>query len=134
MPRFVTMSSSSQPCTGRSCVTHGTPRCRGTSSITPRVMMPSAQCSTAPKRAPSNVISFFGVRPHEVVRRQRVAGPRVLGKRPAQREATPTAHQPGGGGALGRRDEIQRADLVVLAPAPPVAALADPAEDFLLRG
>ena len=60
------MSSSSQPCTGRSQVTDGTPRWRGTSRKTPRVMMPSAQCSTEPKVAPSNVISFFGSRPFHI--------------------------------------------------------------------
>ena len=66
------MSSSSQPCTGRSCVTDGTPRCRGTSSITPRVMMPSLQCSTEPKVAPSKVISFFGSRPFHIARSSHV--------------------------------------------------------------
>src|SRR5260370_6323169 len=60
------MSSSSQPWTGASCVTHGTPRWRGTSSITPRVMMPSRQCSIEPKRAPSNVISLRGSRPFHI--------------------------------------------------------------------
>ena len=60
------MSSSSHPCTGVSWVTLATPRWRGTSSITPRVMMPSAQCSTEPNVAPSKVISFFGSRPFHI--------------------------------------------------------------------
>jgi hypothetical protein len=34
--------------------------------MTARVMMPSAQCSTDPNRAPSNVISFFGSRPFHI--------------------------------------------------------------------
>jgi hypothetical protein len=47
-------------------VTLGTPRWRGTSSITPRVMMPSDQCSIEPKRAPSKVISARGSRPFHI--------------------------------------------------------------------
>ena len=66
IPRAVRMSSSSYPWTGVSWVTHGTPRWRVTSSMTPRVMMPSDQCSMEPNVAPSKVISFFGSRPFHI--------------------------------------------------------------------
>ena len=44
-----------------------------------------------------------------------------------QRHGHAVAHQRGGLAALGRRDQVQRADLVVRAPAPPVRQLGLPA-------
>src|SRR6266536_5835441 len=58
---------------------------------------------------------------HVVLGRVRVARARLFGELAAQRDAAALGHQPGGGHPLLRRDEIQRADLVVLAPAAPVA-------------
>ena len=71
-------------------------------------------------------------RPHVVLRGQSVVGARLLGKRAAHRDAPPRADEPGGGRALRRRDQIDRAELIVLPPAPPVAAIADQGAHFLL--
>ena len=73
------------------------------------------------------------VSPHEVMGRKRIVRSRILRERPAERDAAPAAHQPGRRGALGGRDEVERAELVVLTPATPVAALPDPVLHFLLR-
>src|SRR5262249_5158064 len=64
-------------------------------------------------------------RAHVVLGRVRIAGPRLLGKRPAQRHAAAAAHQARGGHALGVRDQVDGPALVVLAPAPPVAAITE---------
>src|SRR5262249_20109855 len=65
-----------------------------------------------------------GMRPHEVVRRQRIVRAGVLWERPAERDAAPGADQSGRSRALGRCDEIDGAELIVLAPAAPVASIA----------
>src|SRR5262245_32749664 len=71
---------------------------------------------------------------HEVLRREGVADSGVLGKRTAQRYGAPAPHQSRGGRALGRRDEVDRADLVVLPPTPPVPAVTDVRAHFRFRG
>src|SRR5262249_22210235 len=71
---------------------------------------------------------------HEVLRRERVADAGLLGKRTAERHGAPASHQPRGRGALGRGDEIDRADLVVLPPTPPVPAITDVRAHFRFRG
>ena len=71
---------------------------------------------------------------HVVLRRQRVVDARLLRKRPAQRDGAAAPDQPRRGGALGRRDEVHRALLVVLPPAPPVPAVADVRAHFCFRG
>src|SRR6267143_1369140 len=73
------------------------------------------------------------VSPHEMMSRERIVRPRLLRERPAERDTAPGTHQPGRRRPLGGCDEVDRAELVVLAPATPVAALPDPAEHFLLR-
>src|SRR5262245_6020040 len=72
------------------------------------------------------------MRAHEMVSRQRVVGAGIFRKRPAQRDATPGAHELGCRRALRRCDEVDGAELIVLAPAAPVAPLPDPALHFLL--
>src|SRR5262249_8728802 len=72
------------------------------------------------------------MRPHEMVSRQRVVGTGVLRKRSAQRDAAPGGHEPGCRRALGRCDQVDGAELIVLAPAAPVAPLSDPALHFML--
>src|SRR5262249_1746662 len=75
-----------------------------------------------------------GERAHVVVRGQRIVEARLLRERPAHRDAAALLHQPGRRGALGRRDQVDRAELVVLAPAAPVATIVDQRADFLLGG
>src|SRR5262249_41000558 len=72
------------------------------------------------------------VRLHVMVRGQRVVRTGLLGERAAERDAAAAFHQAGGGGALGRRDQVHHALLIILAPAAPVATLADPAHHFLV--
>src|SRR5262249_58255753 len=71
---------------------------------------------------------------HEVLRGQRVVRPRLLGKRSAERDAATALHEARGRHTLGGGDQIDGALLIVLAPAPPVAALTDPGRDFLVGG
>src|SRR5207244_13653772 len=58
---------------------------------------------------------------------------RIVRDRPAQRHAASAPHEPRRRRALGRRDQVDGADLVILAPPSPVAAFADVTEHFLLR-
>ncbi len=65
--------------------------------------------------------------PHEVLRRDGVVDPRLLGERPGERHAAARPAEPRRCHPLRRRDQVDRAPLVVGAPSPPVVALPDPA-------
>ena len=73
-------------------------------------------------------------RAHVVLRGEGVVEPRLLREGPAQRDGAPAAHQSRRRHALGRRDEVERADLVVRPPASPVPAVANVAAHVSFRG
>src|SRR5258708_37434851 len=58
-------------------------------------------------------------RAHVVVRGQRIVQAGLLGERATQRDAPPGPYEARRGGPLGRRDEVDRAELVVLPPSSP---------------
>src|SRR5262249_16632118 len=70
---------------------------------------------------------------HVVLGGARVVDTRLLREGTRKRHAAPALDEPRRGHALGRRDEVHGAALIVLPPAPPVATLADPRAHFLLR-
>ena len=156
-PCAAAIASSSSPRTGRSAVTWGSPRWRGTSIRTPLVMTPRFQWVMSPKWAPRVVILHVGVAalPHAVlvpdvtegvdvghgravvdeaqvvhdvaaVPAERALGHEVLRRLEdaAERDGPAGAHEAGGGGALLGGDEVDGADLVVVAPAAPVTPVA----------
>src|SRR5207249_9809970 len=71
-------------------------------------------------------------RPHVVLGRVGVVWPRLLGEPPRERDAASVAHDPRGGHSLRRRYEVQGAELIVLAPASPVAAIAEPGSNVVV--
>ena len=72
-------------------------------------------------------------RPHVVLGRDRVVRTRFLGEGPAQRNRPARADEARRRRPLGRRDEVDRADLVVGAPPPPVPPVANRGAHFLRR-
>ena len=66
-----------------------------------------------------------------VDRRRGVVGRRGLGEFPAQGNGLAGLYQPGGSSTLFRRDHVDRAHLVFVAPAPPVAVFFQVGQNFL---
>src|SRR6266567_8449576 len=75
----------------------------------------------------------FATRQHEVSRRHDVVDRRLVANRAPARNDQALPHQAGSLQPLGRRNQIERATLIVGPPAAPVAQRLKPGEDLLFR-